>query len=192
MPYTHSLEFKGGVFDKEPKIPCYRTLDGTGQAIPDAQVSHKVDQQLATKIYTAMAKLQVMDTLFYEAQRQVHGNASSPLPWAAWGVVRARTPCLRRSAVRTAPCRHSTLCSCALCSCTLWHQLTLCTAPSTPQGRFSFYMTSAGEEATVVGSAAGLAAEDVVRWAGVHGHAPGIPGRTQCNKPQYKCSSLPT
>jgi 2-oxoisovalerate dehydrogenase E1 component alpha subunit len=30
------------------------------------------------------------------------------------------------------------------------------------QGRFSFYMTSSGEEATAVGSAAALAPEDVV------------------------------
>ena len=37
-----------------------------------------------------------------------------------------------------------------------------------PQGRFSFYMTSAGEEATVVGSAAGLSPEDMVRPAAAH------------------------
>lgn len=33
----------------------------------------------------------------------------------------------------------------------------------TPQGRFSFYMTSAGEEATIVGSAAALDPKDMVR-----------------------------
>ena len=31
------------------------------------------------------------------------------------------------------------------------------------QGRFSFYMTSNGEEATAIGSAAALTLEDVVR-----------------------------
>jgi 2-oxoisovalerate dehydrogenase E1 component alpha subunit len=33
------------------------------------------------------------------------------------------------------------------------------------QGRFSFYMTCAGEEATVIGSAAGLDPQDQVGYA---------------------------
>lgn len=41
----------------------------------------------------------------------------------------------------------------------------LCCAPTNPQGRFSFYMTSSGEEATAIGSAAALEPQDVVfRW----------------------------
>jgi 2-oxoisovalerate dehydrogenase E1 component alpha subunit len=108
------------------KLPCYRTLDATGAPIPgadapydhlllSAQSSASAENNTtptpitptpittpittAERLYRCMARLQTMDTLFYEAQRQ---------------------------------------------------------------GRFSFYMTSAGEEATVVGAAAALTLEDVV------------------------------
>jgi len=97
--FSEGLQFIGGSFSDGPRIPCYRTLDATGQGIPEAEVPHQMEEGLALRVYTAMAQLQTMDTLFYEAQRQ---------------------------------------------------------------GRFSFYMTSAGEEATVIGSAAALSSEDVV------------------------------
>jgi 2-oxoisovalerate dehydrogenase E1 component alpha subunit len=42
--------------------------------------------------------------------------------------------------------------------CLLWH----CCCVAGVQGRFSFYMTCTGEEATVVGSAAGLDPKDMV------------------------------
>uniref|UniRef100_A0A383WPL1 3-methyl-2-oxobutanoate dehydrogenase (2-methylpropanoyl-transferring) n=2 Tax=Tetradesmus obliquus TaxID=3088 RepID=A0A383WPL1_TETOB len=100
VPFTHNMEFLGGpLTPSSPRIPCYRTLDGTGKHIPDAVVPHDLQQQDAVALYTAMAKLQVMDTICYDAQRQ---------------------------------------------------------------GRFSFFMTCAGEEATVVGSAAGLDPRDMV------------------------------
>jgi 2-oxoisovalerate dehydrogenase E1 component alpha subunit len=103
------------------KLPCYRTLDATGAPIPgaDAPYDHELlavagagagvaaaaptptptPTTTAERLYRCMARLQTMDALFYEAQRQ---------------------------------------------------------------GRFSFYMTSAGEEATVVGAAAALSADDPV------------------------------
>lgn len=41
----------------------------------------------------------------------------------------------------------------------------LCSDANNLQGRFSFYMTSSGEEATAIGSAAALEPQDVVfRW----------------------------
>eukprot|EP00195_Chlamydomonas_chlamydogama_P008912 CAMPEP_0202899442 /NCGR_PEP_ID=MMETSP1392-20130828/7669_1 /ASSEMBLY_ACC=CAM_ASM_000868 /TAXON_ID=225041 /ORGANISM="Chlamydomonas chlamydogama, Strain SAG 11-48b" /LENGTH=364 /DNA_ID=CAMNT_0049585617 /DNA_START=182 /DNA_END=1276 /DNA_ORIENTATION=+ len=71
----------------------------TGKDVENATVLHQLDKELALKMYTTMATLQTMDTLFYEAQRQ---------------------------------------------------------------GRFSFYLTCQGEEATTVGSAAALASDDMV------------------------------
>ena len=65
-----------------------------------------------------------MDTLFYEAQRQV-----------CWVVM-----CMF-------PCHSNIELGCISCQ----------------QGRFSFYLTSQGEEATTVASAAALQAEDTVR-----------------------------
>lgn len=72
VPFTSSLEFIGShLTPSSPRIPCYRTLDGTGRHLPDASVPNDLDQQMATELYTAMAKLQVMDTICYDAQRQV-------------------------------------------------------------------------------------------------------------------------
>uniref|UniRef100_A0A7S2WXV5 3-methyl-2-oxobutanoate dehydrogenase (2-methylpropanoyl-transferring) n=1 Tax=Chloropicon primus TaxID=1764295 RepID=A0A7S2WXV5_9CHLO len=80
-------------------MPCFRVLDETGQCVLDDASAYEVDEELGRKMYENMVKLQTMDTLFYEAQRQ---------------------------------------------------------------GRFSFYMTCFGEEATVIGSAAGLDFKDHV------------------------------
>jgi hypothetical protein len=72
VPFTHSMQFLGGpLTPSSPRIPCYRTLDGTGKHIPDAEVPHDLQQQDAVALYTAMARLQVMDTICYDAQRQV-------------------------------------------------------------------------------------------------------------------------
>ncbi|CAL5223012.1 g5463 [Coccomyxa viridis] len=99
VPFTDQLHFEGGPFTQRPPLSCYRTLDSKGHSIPEAQVLHPVDKELALRMYTSMVKLQTMDVIFYEAQRQ---------------------------------------------------------------GRFSFFMTSNGEEATAIGSAAALLAEDHV------------------------------
>ena len=69
--FTDGLQFIGGSFSDIPRIPCYRTLDATGQSISEAEVPHEMEEGLALRVYTAMAQLQTMDTLFYEAQRQV-------------------------------------------------------------------------------------------------------------------------
>ncbi|KAJ6918625.1 2-oxoisovalerate dehydrogenase subunit alpha 2 [Populus alba x Populus x berolinensis] len=49
------------------RIPCYRVLDDDGQLI---QGSIDVGKEIAVKMYSDMATLQTMDTIFYEAQRQ--------------------------------------------------------------------------------------------------------------------------
>ncbi|KXZ54126.1 hypothetical protein GPECTOR_5g227 [Gonium pectorale] len=116
VPYTSQLRFVGGPDSPAPTIPVYRTIDSSGRDVPDAHVPHPLSQDLALRIYTAMARLQTMDTLFYEAQRQ---------------------------------------------------------------GRFSFYLTCQGEEATNIGSAAALSDKDMVGdWGdGIAGRGPsyGIP-----------------
>ncbi|GLC56792.1 hypothetical protein PLESTB_001149300 [Pleodorina starrii] len=99
LPFTSAIQFVGGSDSPAPTIPCYRTIDSAGQDVPDAQVPYPLGQDLALRMYTCMARLQTMDTLFYEAQRQ---------------------------------------------------------------GRFSFYLTCQGEEATNIGSAAGLDDKDMV------------------------------
>ncbi|KAL0019116.1 hypothetical protein WJX77_012317 [Trebouxia sp. C0004] len=99
VPFTKKLLMLGGPRSTTPPMSCYRTADSTGTDIAGADVPHQINHALATKMYSTMAALQTVDTVFYEAQRQ---------------------------------------------------------------GRFSFFMTSAGEEATAVGSAAALTLEDTV------------------------------
>eukprot|EP00249_Psilotum_nudum_P014727 c24971_g1_i1 orf=153-1730(+) len=94
--YTTDLEFIHEA--ASTSIPCYRLLDDNGQLIKASYVP-EVDQALGLKIYKNMVTLQVMDTIFYEAQRQ---------------------------------------------------------------GRFSFYMTTTGEEAINVASPAALSHNDMV------------------------------
>ncbi|CAN0928521.1 2-oxoisovalerate dehydrogenase subunit alpha 1, mitochondrial [Linum grandiflorum] len=82
----------------DKRVPCYRVLDDNGVLIPGGEFE-EVSQGVAVKMYREMVKLQVMDTIFYEAQRQ---------------------------------------------------------------GRISFYLTSSGEEAISVASAAALTSDDVI------------------------------
>ncbi|KAJ9704110.1 hypothetical protein PVL29_005412 [Vitis rotundifolia] len=102
------LDFPGGkvAFTSEmrfiPESPmerahCYRVLDDNGQ--PNMSNFAQVSKEVAVKMYANMLTLQVMDTIFYEAQRQ---------------------------------------------------------------GRISFYVTSIGEEAINVASAAALSIDDVI------------------------------
>lgn len=102
---TRALRFAGGP-SSDPaapgsmsRMPCYRVLDAAGRPLAGADAPHALGEAAAAKLYSTMARLQVMDTIFYEAQRQ---------------------------------------------------------------GRFSFYMTCAGEEAAVVASAAALDPGDEV------------------------------
>lgn len=53
-------------------IPCYRTIDASGAPICGAEYSDQFDEELALRIYQTMVKLNTVDVLFYEAQRQVN------------------------------------------------------------------------------------------------------------------------
>ncbi|PWZ43536.1 2-oxoisovalerate dehydrogenase subunit alpha 2, mitochondrial [Zea mays] len=80
------------------RINCYRVLDDDGRTISGSRFQ-EVSRELALKMYSEMVTLQIMDTIFYEAQRQ---------------------------------------------------------------GRISFYLTSNGEEAINIASAAALSIDDIV------------------------------
>ncbi|KAF5735471.1 2-oxoisovalerate dehydrogenase subunit alpha 1 mitochondrial-like isoform X2 [Tripterygium wilfordii] len=82
----------------ENRVPCYRVLDDNGEPIIGSNYE-QLTKELAVKMYGNMVTLQMMDTIFYEAQRQ---------------------------------------------------------------GRISFYVTSLGEEAINIASAAALTPDDVV------------------------------
>lgn len=69
----------GGPTPQQPPMSCYRTLDSAGIGLANADVPHSIDQSLANKIYHTMASLQTIDTIFYEAQRQVCSHSMSCL-----------------------------------------------------------------------------------------------------------------
>ncbi|CAH8361292.1 unnamed protein product [Eruca vesicaria subsp. sativa] len=94
--YTSEMKFIPE--SSSQRIPCYRVLNEHGRIISDTDFI-PVSEKLAVRMYEQMATLQVMDHIFYEAQRQ---------------------------------------------------------------GRISFYLTSVGEEAINIASAAALSPEDVV------------------------------
>ncbi|KAH7315777.1 hypothetical protein KP509_21G064900 [Ceratopteris richardii] len=79
-------------------VPCYRLLSTHGDLLDPSSIN-ELDKELCIEMYRKMVTLQVMDTIFYDAQRQ---------------------------------------------------------------GRISFYVTTIGEEAINIGSAAALNATDVV------------------------------
>lgn len=54
----------------EKRVPCYRVLDKDGEPIVQSNVLEQVTMELAVKMYSDMVRLQVMDTIFYEVQRQ--------------------------------------------------------------------------------------------------------------------------
>ncbi|CAN6475985.1 unnamed protein product [Victoria cruziana] len=82
----------------QQRVHCYRILNDEGQPISESGFQ-EVDKEIAIKMYGDMVTLQIMDTIFYEAQRQ---------------------------------------------------------------GRISFYLTTIGEEAINVASAAALSFDDVI------------------------------
>ncbi|KAL5703770.1 3-methyl-2-oxobutanoate dehydrogenase (2-methylpropanoyl-transferring) [Ranunculus cassubicifolius] len=51
------------------RIHCYRVLDDNGNTIMGSNFK-QVSKEIAVKIYNQMVTLQIMDTIFYEAQRQ--------------------------------------------------------------------------------------------------------------------------
>ncbi|XP_059454767.1 2-oxoisovalerate dehydrogenase subunit alpha 1, mitochondrial-like [Corylus avellana] len=96
VAYTTELSFISESADK--RIPCYRVLDGSGEPTLSNNFV-QISKEVAVKMYSHMVTLQMMDTVFYEAQRQ---------------------------------------------------------------GRISFYLTTMGEEALNIASAAALSADDLV------------------------------
>jgi len=55
----------------EGVIPCYRVLDSDGNFVEGSDMSDEdLDRESALKMYTTMVKLQTMDQIFYDAQRQ--------------------------------------------------------------------------------------------------------------------------
>ncbi|KAH0658649.1 hypothetical protein KY289_027397 [Solanum tuberosum] len=96
VPITTRMKFISESFEK--RLPCYRVLDDDGYIIPGS-IFEQVKKGLAVNMYSTMVALQIMDTIFYEAQRQ---------------------------------------------------------------GRLSFYLTSTGEEAINIASAAALTPDDIV------------------------------
>ncbi|KAK8552317.1 hypothetical protein V6N13_120727 [Hibiscus sabdariffa] len=96
VSYTSEMNFISE--SSETRVPCYRVLDDDGELIPDSHFQ-QVSEEVAVKMYSKMVSLQIMDTIFYEAQRQ---------------------------------------------------------------GRISFYLTSAGEEAINIASAAALSEQDII------------------------------
>ncbi|EOY16507.1 Thiamin diphosphate-binding fold (THDP-binding) superfamily protein [Theobroma cacao] len=97
VTYTSEMNFISESSHK--RIPCYRVLDDDGEIINMNSDLQQVSKEVAVKMYSDMVTLQIMDNIFYEAQRQ---------------------------------------------------------------GRISFYMTSAGEEAINIASAAALGEEDII------------------------------
>ncbi|CAA0831679.1 2-oxoisovalerate dehydrogenase subunit alpha 1-mitochondrial [Striga hermonthica] len=96
VAFTPQMKFISESLEK--KVPCYRVLDDDGYIIPGSTFE-RVDKSTAVRMYRSMVTLQIMDSFFYEAQRQ---------------------------------------------------------------GRLSFYMTSTGEEAVNIATAAALSSDDVV------------------------------
>ncbi|KAK9271209.1 hypothetical protein L1049_026799 [Liquidambar formosana] len=96
VAFTSEMQFISESAEK--RVPCYRVLDDHGQLVMGSSFE-QVSKEAAVKMYGNMVTLQIMDTIFYEAQRQ---------------------------------------------------------------GRISFYVTSLGEEAINIASAAALTADDII------------------------------
>ncbi|KAJ4715352.1 2-oxoisovalerate dehydrogenase subunit alpha 2, mitochondrial-like [Melia azedarach] len=96
VAFTPEMRFISESSDE--RIPCYRVLDDNGQPIFGSSFV-EVSEEVSIKLYSDMVRLQTMDTIFYEAQRQ---------------------------------------------------------------GRISFYLTSSGEEAINIASAAALTNDDII------------------------------
>ncbi|KAL8110505.1 2-oxoisovalerate dehydrogenase subunit alpha 2, mitochondrial [Apium graveolens] len=67
VKYTSDLSFISG--SPEERIQCYRVLDENGHIISSSNFI-EIGKEVAVKMYMDMVTLQVMDTIFYEAQRQ--------------------------------------------------------------------------------------------------------------------------
>ena len=68
LPVTNKLEIVN-TLDLE-KWPVYRILGKEGKLLGDAQVPADLDQEKITSMYKSMVRVQAMDDIFYNAQRQ--------------------------------------------------------------------------------------------------------------------------
>ncbi|KAK9058284.1 hypothetical protein SSX86_023124 [Deinandra increscens subsp. villosa] len=68
VKFTQKLIFTSN--STEERVHCYRVLDENGQPFTDIDSSLKISKELAVQMYTNMVTLEVMDTIFYESQRQ--------------------------------------------------------------------------------------------------------------------------
>lgn len=73
VPFTEDMQWQGPGYSSAATIPCYRAIGPQGEPLPDASVPHTLDKDTALKMYKTMVDLQAVDTIFYEAQRQVRG-----------------------------------------------------------------------------------------------------------------------
>lgn len=48
-----------------------RTIDDYGESVEEAEMPSELGEELAVNMYKKMVMVQTMDTIFYEAQRQV-------------------------------------------------------------------------------------------------------------------------
>lgn len=71
VPFTSEMAFIGGAFSPREPLPCYRAMDGRGCDLPGAALPHPLGEAVAVAMYRTMISLQAVDTIFYEAQRQV-------------------------------------------------------------------------------------------------------------------------
>lgn len=53
--------------------------------MPGASLPHELPRETAVRMYETMVKLQTVDTIFYEAQRQVGCHASCCVASCSWG-----------------------------------------------------------------------------------------------------------
>ncbi|XP_031259079.1 2-oxoisovalerate dehydrogenase subunit alpha 1, mitochondrial-like [Pistacia vera] len=67
VSYTSEMRFISE--SQEKRIPCYRVLDDNGEIINGSDLE-LVSKEVAVKMYNDMVTLQMMDNIFYEAQRQ--------------------------------------------------------------------------------------------------------------------------
>ncbi|KAL6993002.1 3-methyl-2-oxobutanoate dehydrogenase (2-methylpropanoyl-transferring) [Sarracenia purpurea var. burkii] len=68
VKFTSEMTFLSELYSTE-RIPCYRVLDDDGRPI-NYHNFLQISKEVATKMYSDMVILQIMDTIFYEAQRQ--------------------------------------------------------------------------------------------------------------------------
>ncbi|PSS17501.1 2-oxoisovalerate dehydrogenase subunit alpha 2 like [Actinidia chinensis var. chinensis] len=67
VTFTSDLEFISE--SPEKKVHCYRVLDDNGYPITSTRLP-QVSNEITMKMYRDMVTLQIMDAIFYEAQRQ--------------------------------------------------------------------------------------------------------------------------